>query len=168
MKKTLILLVAVGVMALTFGAVHNAYAQEATPPAPPFGGHGPGGRFGGQEGPLHDVMEAAIADALGISVEDLQAARAEGKTAWDIAQEQGLSQEAFAALMSDARKAALEQAVADGLITQEQADAIQAHWDQMAAQGFGPGQGNCDGNGPHRGFRPGGRGFGGPGGSNQP
>lgn len=161
MKKTLILLVAVGVFALTFGAVSNAYAQETTPPMPSFGGRGFRGSFGGFDGPLHDVMSAAIADALGISVDELDAAEAEGKTAWDLAQEQGLTQEEFAILMSEARSAALAQAVADGTITQEQVDAMQSYGAGQQFNGFASGLADCDDSGPRGSRRPGGPGFGG-------
>ncbi len=171
MKKTLVLLVAVGVLALTFSAVSNAYAQETIPPTSPFEGRGPRGGFAGAaDGPLHDLMNAAIADALGVSVEELDAAHQAGQTAWDLAQVQGLTSDEFAALMADARNTALTQAVADGLITQEQANWMQSRWSGMQAEGFGPGSGNCDGNGPQGGHRPGsGRGFNGPvQGSNRP
>lgn len=161
MKKTLIGISVVGVLIIALGVVGYAYAQETTPPAPPsdgeygtgFGYRGARGRgmmgWDGEYGPLHEVMSAAIADALGISVEELNAAHQAGETAWDIAQEQGLTEDEFRTLMFAARETALEQAVQDGLISQEQADWMQSRWDYMQENGFGPGSENCDGNGPH-------------------
>lgn len=169
MKKTLILVAVVGiaVAALAFGAAGNAYAQDDTPEFP-FGGRGGFGRHGGrggfgvgmmgwdgdgEAGPMHDAMSSAIADALGMTVDDLLAAHAEGKTAWDLAEEQGLTAEEFSTLMLDARNAALAQAVADGTITQEQADWMQNRWNEMNENGFGPGSGFCDGSGFRGGMR---------------
>jgi len=50
-------------------------------------------------------------------------------------------------LVLSARAAALQQAVADGVITQEFADGMLAHMDAMHGEGFGPGGGHCDGEG---------------------
>jgi len=156
MKKTLMFVALVGVVALALGVTGYAYAQDDDPSSPfGRGGFGPGmmGWAGDREfGPLHETMEAAIAEALGISAEELEAAHDEGKTAWDIAQEQSLSAEQFSAMMSEARSAALQQAVADGTITQEQADWMQSRWENMQANGFGPGSGFCA-DGGHRGGR---------------
>ena len=96
-----------GALALVavFGALtyKNVAAQEETPtPAAPF--QDPPGR-GMRGGPMGQTNED-LADALGITVEELQAAQ---KTA---------------------AAEALKQAVADGLLTQEQAD-------QMAERGLG-------------------------------
>ncbi len=165
MKKTILIVAVVGIVALILGGVGYAYAQDDDPSTPfgrGFGHHVEFGKgmFGWDDddyGPMHETMEAAIAAALGMTVEELEAAHEEGKTGWDIAQEQGLTEEEFSTLMSDARTAALEQAVADGTITQEQADWMQSRWDEMKEAGYGPGSGHCDGEG-HRGGRgPGGR-----------
>jgi hypothetical protein len=167
MKKTILIVAAVGIVALMLGGVGYvgyAYAQDDDPDTPfgrggfgHHGGYGHHGGFGGwagegEYGPMHETMEAAIAEALGLTVEDLEAAHEEGKTAWDIAQEQGITEEEFSTLMFDARSAALEQAVADGTITQEQADWMQSRWDEMKENGYGPGSGFCDDDG-HRGGR---------------
>ena len=58
-----------------------------------------------------------------------------GETAWTIAQEQGLTADAFGELMTQVHTDALAQAVADGLLTQEQADARLAHMNQMRQNG---------------------------------
>ena len=117
-----------------------ARAQDDDPPvatedAYPFGGgRGRGGHHGDRGGmgmgawegdedhPLHDSMIAAMADALDLSASELESRLEGGETMADIAAEQGLDQDAFFTLMQDARTAAIEQALADGLITQEQAD----------------------------------------------
>ena len=113
-----------------------------------MGGYGPAAMMGGQAGWMQDYIFPAMADAFGLTVEELQASFDAGQTPWDIAQEQGLTEEEFGALMTQVHTSALAQAVADGVITQEQADAMLAHMTQMLQsrldgdyEGYGPG--NC-------------------------
>lgn len=74
--------------------------------------------------------DAVLAEALGISVSELQAAQDEGKRISDLLEELGLSQEDFQAAVQAGHDAAIAQAVSDGVITQEQAD-------QFSEGGFG-------------------------------
>ena len=100
---------------------------------------------------LRNYMEKdeMLAKALGISVDELTAAQEDGKRIPDLLDELGLDEETFRANMDAAREDALNQAVADGVITQEQADQIQEN-----------GLGGPDGKGgPGRGGRPGGGSF---------
>jgi len=103
-------------------------------------GAGPG-RMGGAGGPgrqggwMQEYTLPLVAEALGLSVEDLQWRFEAGETAWTIAQEQGLTADAFGELMTQVHTDALAQAVADGLLTQEQADARLAHMNQMRQNG---------------------------------
>jgi hypothetical protein len=90
---------------------------------------------------MHTYMLAAIAEAFGMTAEDLQAALSAGKTMWDVAEEQGITQERFSELMLTSRTNALNRAVEDGVITQEQADWMITRMAQMQANGYGPG--NC-------------------------
>jgi hypothetical protein len=84
-----------------------------------FGNGAAGMMHGGDRGPRGDGLapggdhDQALADALGISLEDLQAAYA------------------------DAQAAALAQAVEDGLLTQEQADQMQNFADGHGGHFFG-------------------------------
>ncbi len=104
-----------------------------------------------------------VAEALGISTAELQQARADGKTIADLIDEQGLDQATFQENLSAARQSAIDQAVADGVITQEQADQLLAAPHHELQDGGRPGRG------PGRGGRFGGRQFspppGGPGSS---
>ena len=130
MKRLLIITLLVGVIAV-FGVVSIVSAQDGTPPVP-GPGYGPGmmgrgGMMGGSAaqngyGPMHEYMQKALAEKLGLTVEELQAKYAEGLTFWQIAEEQGLTVEQAQQAMIDARGEALDQMVADGAITQEQAD----------------------------------------------
>jgi hypothetical protein len=146
MKKNLLVAVVVvaALAVLTTGVV---LAQEPTPPTPGGYGMGPGmmGRYGysaGEYGPMHEYMEEAMAKALGISVDEFEAQRAAGKTAYEIALGLGFSADKIPALLSDAHTKALEAAAADGVIPQQMLERMQY---RQSAGGFG--MGNCDGTG---------------------
>lgn len=122
------------------------------------------------DGPLSEYMDAAIAEAFGITVEELQALEDAGQTLKDLAIEQNLTVEEFQAKTEAARTAAIDAALADGAITQEQADLMK---ERLADgphggmdDGFGPGgHGGGRGGGPgeHGGGRGGHDGMFGPG-----
>ena len=71
--------------------------------------------------------QAVVAETLGLTVEELAAAREDGTRLPDLAEEQGVDIETVMTAVSDARTAAIEQAVAEGTITQEQADLLLSH-----------------------------------------
>lgn len=154
MKKALIFGALAGVCLLALGAAGLAYAQARTPQTPSgggpmfgygygYGGGGMGMMWDGETGPLHEYMTNALAEALGITPEELITRREAGETLWQIAESQGISSEDFPTLVTDARTKALDQAVEDGAITQEQADWMSQHM----GPGFGPGAGYCNGSG---------------------
>lgn len=92
-------------------------------------GDGPQGSFGpmmggGWNAEYRDEMQAAMAEALGVTADELDAALAEGKSPVQIAQEQGVSAAEFHAKMTEAVAEVLKQAVADGKLTQAQVDAM--------------------------------------------
>jgi len=145
MKKTLVIVLVVTVLAILTTGV--ALAQAPQPPAPRGGGMGPGGGFGpmrfaagGETGPMHEYMEQALADALGISLDEFETRREAGETPYQIALAEGFTADEIPALLRDARTKAWEAAAADGVITQEQLD-----W--MKSRPSGMGLGNCDGTG---------------------
>ena len=69
-------------------------------------------------------MEPALADALGISVEDLQALKEDDFNLKDYADEQGWTDEELAEIVKGAFTNAINAALEDGTITQEQADRL--------------------------------------------
>lgn len=77
-------------------------------------------------------QQALMAEALGITVDEL-----DDQTLSEWLDELGLDRETFQAQLKSAHDAAIEQAVADGVITQEQADAL-------PDQGMRGGRGNMD------------------------
>lgn len=70
----------------------------------------------------HEARAEALADTIGISVEDLMAAREAGQTPAEIAEDNDVSRDELVTALVDAKQARLDQAVADGDLTQEEAD----------------------------------------------
>lgn len=105
-----------------------------------------------------DDAQAVIAEALGLTVEELAAAREDGTRIWELADAQGLDMAMLMTAVTDARTAAFAQAVEDGLITQEQADLLLSQRGPHFGGHGGPGgKGGHGGNGGPRGggFGPG-------------
>ena len=88
-------------------------------------------------------MHAAIAEALGMSLDEFEAAIAEGKTPATLADELGIDFAEVQAAMDALHEATFDQAVADGLITQEQADWIASHRGGAAGQSGGMNNGQA-------------------------
>lgn len=167
MKKILIIGAVVIALVAALGVAGYAYAKTQFPflervpyAASMMAQGGPGGMMGGgwhgrgrmggwqadgEYGPLHEYMRAAIAEVFDLTTDELDALHNEGKTLWDYAQEQDMTQEEFSARMIEARTQALEAAVAAGVITQEQADWMLERMSQMGQ--FGGGAGPCGGAG---------------------
>ncbi|MGW8251590.1 MAG: hypothetical protein ACWGO1_13170, partial [Anaerolineales bacterium] len=148
MKKITILTAVLLVLVAAIAISGMAFAQTQPPDDAyqPYGGRqtwGPGGGMMGSRGsmmggrwnqsgwgqtspdgygPMHDSMISALAGAFNLTPEELEARHDAGETMWDIAQDLGLTQEQFQETMIQARTEALDQAVADGAISQEQAD----------------------------------------------
>jgi len=162
MKKALIGIAVLGIVVLTFAAAGYVYAQAQTPPTPdaPFGpgmmggnrgyGYGMMGGYGwmGDGSPMHEFMVNALADALGLSPEEIEARHDAGETLWEIASSEGLSEEEISDLLTTAHESALDEAVSEGWLTPEQAEWMQGHmdwmWSEGGAGGFG---GHCGGGG---------------------
>jgi len=109
-----------------------------------FGGMMHGGARGGMWGYGGTVPEL-LAEALGMSEEDLTAALAEGKTVTELAEAQGIELADVVAVLIAPRVERLDQAVEDGTMTREQADwmieEMEEHMLQMLEWGMGVGGG---------------------------
>lgn len=90
-------------------------------------------------------MHAAIARTLGISVEEFEAARAEGKPLSLIAQELGVEMDVVREAMNAVRETAIDEALAAGVISDEQAEWLRS---QPGAGEYNYGRGLQDGYGP--------------------
>ncbi len=150
MKKLLLILVGFALAVGVLGVAGYAYAQTQ-PPSDPWspdssgmGGRGgreagqrnPGMSAGGDMGLLEDYMHPAIAETFGLTVEALETMHAEGVTLWQYAEEQDLTSEEFNALMQTTSATAINNAVADGAITQEQADFMLERMQNVGKGGF--------------------------------
>lgn len=173
--KTVVVTTAVTLTTVALLGVGVAFAQGVTPwghmsgygwqdgtPAPGYGSGmmGNGGHMGQsagsmqamhawmtQTGGMHTYMWASLADALGQTPEQLQAALADGQTLTEIAAAQGLDQTQLADALKTAMQAGMAQAVAEGALTQAQAEQMLAQmagryaWmiEHMATGQMGPG-----------------------------
>lgn len=153
MKKTVLIVSVIALALLVVGAVRVgvAYAQSGQPPV-----YGRGMMGGGGYGPMHDYVERALAEKLGLTEEQVEEQFAAGKTMYQIALDNGIAEADIPAFLTEVHTTAFDAAVADGLLTREQADFM---LQRMQANGYGTG--NCpmhNGAGNGNGFR------GGPGG----
>jgi len=151
-KKRLFLLSGAALVALLLVGLIGAIAVSAQEPTPepqvPFGWHGVRGGKGGFGRGMFGLgrgdqwtMFDTVAEALGLTPEELFAELHAGKSLDEVAEEQGVDievvQDAMNAARSEAMRQAIEQAVEDGNMTQEQADWML----EGLEQGFFPGRG---------------------------
>jgi hypothetical protein len=123
--------------------------MAATPGSGMMGGRGGRGGWGmmgsSSYGAMHQIMVDALAKELGMTSADLQTALQNGKTPYQLAHEKGLTAAQISSLMQKVHDEALKQAVASGALTQQQADWMDQHMEQMWSNGFGSGVGGCPG-----------------------
>lgn len=135
MKKTLwigiLLILALG--ALGVGVVAAQGGQ------PPYGQRG----VADGTGPMHQYMQQAMAEALGLSVDEFAARHNAGETFYQIALAEGFTAEEIPALMQAARAKGLDTAAAAGAITQEQAELMKSRGFGRGMGGHGYGTGEC-------------------------
>jgi len=91
------------------------------------------------------AMHEAIARALGLTIDEFEAEVANGENAFTLAQKQGIDFAEVQAVMDAAHEAALQQAVNDGLVSQEQADWMLSRRGGQNDQGTGMDSGQRDG-----------------------
>jgi hypothetical protein len=112
-SKTIVTAALVGLLAL--GLAVPALAAD---------GSGPVGAAWGGVCRGTGAVASAVADLLGLSSDEIAAERQAGKSLADIAADKEVSKEDLVSTMLEPRKAALAQAVEDGRISQERADAM--------------------------------------------
>jgi hypothetical protein len=144
-----------------------AYAQTSTPDNP-FIPRGMMGRFFSRQddsgrmtamhswmastGGMHTFIWEGLANTFGLTTDELNAELDSGKTLVELADEKGLERSALVAELENAHQAGLNQAVTDGILTQEQADAMlsqmtgQYEW-MLENMGTGAGFGMMAGHG---------------------
>lgn len=158
MKKVLIVVSIVLVALVIFGAGFAFSQYQQVSAAGLLQGYGPGGgMMGGRGGygPMHQYIEQALADKLGMTVAQIEEQFAAGKSMYQIVLDKGIAEKDVPALLTEVHKTAFAKAVADGVLTQAQADFM---LQRMSANGFnyancpmGAGYGPQGGNGGRRG-----------------
>lgn len=155
MKRN-ILLALVAALTISLVATGVAFAQ----------GYGPGGS-GMSTGTtvtslnldvtLSNYMPVAMADVLGLGLDEINTRLASGETFYTIALSKGYTTDQLAALMAEVRATAISLAVADGVVTVDQASYLLnnqyggnargngAGTANMFSAGTGTGIGLCDG-----------------------
>ncbi len=119
-----LLLATAGTLLVGMLGLGVVYAQGPNPERTPQAGCPLVPQCGGMGWRWAGCMVRTWADALGMKVKDLTAALREGKTVAELAEAQGIKVEDLVARVVAARKDALQQAVEDGRLTQERADAL--------------------------------------------
>ncbi|MCB0000256.1 MAG: hypothetical protein KDE56_31040 [Anaerolineales bacterium] len=144
----LVALMVIGGAAVTFAQEGTTATDGTTMQERPFG---PGGEdMNRPDDGLRDLlpqifdrdeMEAVVAGALGITVDELNAAKEAGTHLPDLAEELGVDMQTVHDAVQAYQETAVADAVASGLITQEQADQILSHTGHFGPGGHrGPGQ----------------------------
>lgn len=135
---------------LVFGWIGAAVAYAQAPTDIPLHGRGPGDGRG-----LSGAALEAAADALNMTTDEVTAALQNGQTLEDLAEEAGVDIEDVRAAIQAVRETELreriEQALADGTITQEHADWLL----EGLEKGFLGGPGGFGFGDPHGGPKPG-------------
>ena len=135
MKRTVLIVSVIALALLVVGAVGVgvAYAQSGQPPV-----YGRGMMGSGGYGPMHDYVERALAEKLGLTEEQVEEQLTAGKTMYQIALDNGIAEADVPAFLTEVHAAAFDAAVADGVLTREQADFM---LQRMQVNGYGTG--NC-------------------------
>lgn len=139
MKKGLIIGMVIGIVVAVLATTGVVLAQSNTSTSEEtysmFGMGNNGGRGGmmgdDQDGLLHDQMVTVFAEKLGITVEEINTMLDSGETLYSIALAKGLTDEEITTLMVETRDQAIDQAVADGTLTQTQADWMKSRSNMM-------------------------------------
>jgi hypothetical protein len=132
MKKSILVLVIV-ILALGAYGVGAVLAQGQQPPVY-------GGMMGNGRGWMHEYVEKALAAELGMTEAQVEEALASGKSMYQIALDDGVAEADIPALLTKVHQAAFDAAVADGVVTREQADWMLQRMQGMWANGA---NGNC-------------------------
>ncbi len=82
-------------------------------------------------------MISAFASAVGLTVDEVNTRLTNGETLKEIALAQGKTEADLPALATQVRKAALDKAVAEGVITQAQADLMLERMNNVMGSDFG-------------------------------
>ena len=140
-----LVLIAITVVAL--GTTSVVSADSNTPEIPTsatmYGQRGPRSETpGAEDGILHDELISAFSEAVGVPVVEIESRIEAGETLADIAVSKGFTIAEFQAMMKTAHDTAIDQAVINGDLTQEQADWMKERGNRMNGSNTDRGNGN--------------------------
>jgi hypothetical protein len=133
MKNLFKTLAIVAVIGIALASTSSVFAQATSPgnsTGSTVGGAMGNGRRGGnqgyqasetQDGILHDALITAFAEALGLTVDEVNTRLADGETMSEIALSTGMTYDEFVVLLNEIHEQVMDQAVMDGTMTQTQA-----------------------------------------------
>ena len=135
MMKKILVGIAVFVIALVIFGAGFLFAQSNLVRAAGLPvGFGPGMMGGrGGMGQIHEYVEQALADKLGMTKAEVETELASGKSMVQIAVDKGTQAADLSTLLTGVHQTAFAKAVSDGILTQAQADLMLKN---MAANGF--------------------------------
>jgi len=133
MRKTILITVLI-LAALGILGVGVVFAQEEQPP------FGQGWKQGGF-GPMHTYVIEAFAEKLGLSADEVDDRLDQGESMYQIALAEGIDEDQIASFMTEIHTTAFTNAVADGVLTEEQADWMLQRMQSRFDSGYG--LGNC-------------------------
>jgi len=159
MKKTFVLLIGIGVVIAILGVAGYAYAQGDQPITPEQpnapgnhsgfksfskghsirgGGFFPGAHgLQGQDGPLHEYLLPAFANAFGLNEEETQVLQQAQQIMAQVSENYPPGSEEFNVRMKEAVQSAVDTALNDGAITEDQAQKILDHFNQFESGPLG-------------------------------
>ena len=127
-----IVMIGIGIAAVPFQK--NIMAADSLDiEVPPMYHHSEDGEMDGYHGignVYHESIDA-VSELLGLSPEEIREERESGKSLVEIAEEQGVSEDALIEAIMAAPKEAIEQKVEDGILTQEQANHLLERLEQI-------------------------------------
>ncbi len=155
-KLLVVALVATSLLVISVAGVALAQEPADTDDMPAYCGLG-WDHSHGQEA----ICSKTVSELSGLTPEEIQAQRQEGKSLVEIAAAQGVSEDALVEAIMEVKKETVQQKVEAATLTQEQADLMLEQMEQRTIQavnrttsgppdwggGNGYGQGTCDGQG---------------------
>jgi len=128
-KMLAVALVAISLLVVSVAGVALAQGPADTDDMPAYCGQG-WGRSHGQEA----ICSETLSELSGLTPEEIQAQRQEGKSLVEIAAAQGVSEDALVEAIMAAKTEFIQQRVEAGTLTQEQADLMLEQMEQRTLQ----------------------------------
>ena len=133
-KRTRLLsavLIVTGLLVVAFGGIALAHGPNNTHGALPDGWEQP--EWGGHYG-YGAFCTDAVSELLGLTHEEIQAQRYDGKSLLEVAAAQGVSEDALIEAILAAKQAIVQERVEAGILTQEQADLMLQQMEQRTLE----------------------------------